>query len=173
MYFLRLSYDLGSKRKGKKKQFWQLIWPSRIPDSSTKQESVFCLYSLVSCNTRCSAALPIVHFNCTPHKEQKYPLGTHMQSHTHTHTHTYKLTQFLLLICTTNHSSSSDSLPPPCRATQAHSRGAIFKSPCICIGNRTKIFFRPKQKCFLAGISNSNVSNEMEEKRDDWKKSVN
>ena len=48
-----------------------------------------CWCSVIQRFIGCNTALPIVHFYCTPHKEQIYPLGTFIQSHTHISSHNF------------------------------------------------------------------------------------
>lgn len=114
----------------------------------TKLPSAFCWCSVVSRCIGRRASLPIVHFNCTPHKKQKHPLGRHRVSlslsNRHIQAHSVPHNQSRL---NTQTHTQTFSLSPLPQLTQAHSRGAIFKSS-ICIGNRTKIFFRLKQNVF-------------------------
>lgn len=114
----------------------------------TKLPSAFCWCSVVSRCIGCRASLPIVHSNCTPHKKQKHPLGRHSVSlslsNRHIRAHSVPHNQSRLNTQMHTQTFSLSLLP---QLTQAHSRGAIFKSS-ICIGNRTKIFFRLKQNVF-------------------------
>lgn len=141
---------------------------SRIPPQ--KLYSAFCWCSVVSCCRVCSAALPIVHFNCTLHKEQKYPLGTHSV------THTYKLTQFLILSYaqpivahhTDAHSTLRFSLRVP--LLHSHTPEEQYLNLLFVLETEQRYSSDRSKMCFLAGISNSNVSNELEEKTSDWKR---
>lgn len=80
---------------------------------------------MVSRCTGCSALLPIVHFNCAPHKKQKYLLGTHSVSHT------YKLTQFLILSyaqpITAQHTDARSTLELSLSASPTHT-GTLRRS---------------------------------------------
>lgn len=165
LFFYESRMTLGAKNS---QYFWPFIWPSRIPDSRTKPKPSFCWSSVVSCSIGCSAALPIVHFNCTPHKEQKYPVGTHIQSHAHIQAHIIAHP----LVYTTNSGSTSDAQTLCLTLTEPprHTPEEQYLNLLLFVLEAEQRYSSDWSKmCFLAGISNSNVSNELAEKWSEWK----
>lgn len=165
--FLRVTHDL----RGQKLTIFLTIYLTEQDSRFTyKAEAFFLLIicSIVQRRVQCSAALPIVHFNCTPHKEQKYPVGTHIQSHAHIQAHIIAHP----LVYTTNSGSTSDAQTLCLTLTEPprHTPEEQYLNLLLFVLEAEQRYSSDWSKmCFLAGISNSNVSNELAEKWSEWK----
>lgn len=134
----------------------------------TKLPSAFCWCSVVSRCIGCRASLPIVHFKCTPHKKQKHPLGRqsvslslsnrHIQAHSISHNQSRLNTQM-----------HTQTFSPCFPYLHRHTPEEQYLNLLFVLETEQRYSSDWSKMCFLASISNSNVSNELEEKTSDRK----